>query len=79
MKKLFYYGNLFMSKSDWRDAALMKFCLFSLGLLVGTQIPRKKHKFVMVGASLVFVCTYVPLMAKLFGIILEDINSEVVD
>ena len=79
MKKLFYYGDLLMNKSDWRDAALMKFCLFSLGLLVGTQIPKKKHKPVMVGAFLVFVCTYVPLMAKLFGIVLEDIHSEVED
>ena len=79
MKKLFYYGDLFMSKSDWRDMALVKFCLFSMGLLVGTQIPSKKHKPVMVGAFLVFVCTYVPLMAKLFGIILEDISSEAED
>lgn len=79
MKKLFYYGNLFLSKSDWRDMALVKFCLFSMGLLVGTQIPKKKHKLVMFGSFFVFMCTYIPLMSKLFGIILEDINSEAED
>ena len=77
MKRLLYYGDLFMSKSDWRDMALVKFCLFSMGLLVGTQIPRKNHKPVMFFAFLVFICTYIPLMAKLFGIVREDISPEV--
>ena len=76
MKKLFYYGDLFMSKSDWHDMALVKFCLFSMGLLAGMQIPRKNHKPVMFFAFLVFICTYIPLMAKLFGIVREDISPE---
>lgn len=79
MKKLFYYGDLFMRKSGWRDMALVKFCLFSMGLLVGTQIPRKNHKPVMFCAFLVFICTYIPLMAKLFGILREEIDPEAGD
>lgn len=79
MKRLFYYGDLFMSKSDWRDMALVKFCLFSMGLLVGTQIPRKNHKPVICCAFLIFICTYIPLMAKLFGIVREDAGPEIED
>ena len=41
MKKLIELGNLYASKSDWKDFALVKFCLFSMGLLIGTNAPKK--------------------------------------
>ena len=30
MKKLFYYADRYLQKSDWKDMAMLKFCLFPL-------------------------------------------------
>ena len=68
MKYFFDLGNRYMQESDWKDLALIKFCLFAMGLLVGTQVTEK-YKKPVIGASLgVFIATYIPLMSKLFKI-----------
>ena len=59
MKKLIELGNLYASKSDWKDFALVKFCLFSMGLLIGINAPKKHQKTVTVLSALVFAVTYV--------------------
>ncbi len=69
MKRLFTSADEYLRKSDWKDLALIKFCLFSIGLLVGLQITEKCKKGVRVAASVVFVLTYVPLMVKYLGIL----------
>ena len=71
MKKLIELGNLYASKSDWKDFALVKFCLFSMGLLIGINAPKKHQKTVTVLSALVFAVTYVPLMSKLLRIAAE--------
>lgn len=71
MKRLFDYADRYLQKSDWKDLAVIKFCLFSMGLLVGTYIPQKKKDCARIIALIVFVVTYVPLMAKLFKIIAD--------
>ena len=35
MKKLFDSADLYLKQSDWKNLALIKFCLASIGLLVG--------------------------------------------
>ena len=35
MKKLFCYADRYLEKSDWRDIAMLKFCLFSMGFFAG--------------------------------------------
>ena len=35
MKKLFCYADRYLEKSDWRDIAMLKFCLFSMGIFAG--------------------------------------------
>ena len=66
MKTLLDFGNRYARESNWKDFALVKFCLFSMGVVVGTQVPDK-HKRNAVGvAACVFVSTYVPLMTKVF-------------
>ena len=68
MKYFFDLGNRYMQESDWKDLALIKFCLFAMGLLVGTQVTER-YKKPVIGASLgVFIATYIPLMLKLFKI-----------
>ena len=71
MKKLIELGNLYASKSDWKDFALVKFCLFSMGLLIGINAPKKHQKTVTVLSALVFSVTYLPLMSKLLRIAVE--------
>ncbi len=71
MKKLFYYADRYIEKSSWKEVAMLKFCLFSLGILAGMQIPKKDKKEAGILAFLVFVLTYIPLMKKLVEIVAE--------
>lgn len=68
MNKLLDLGNRYAKESSWRDFALVKFCLFAMGLIAGTQVPDKYKKPVIGTAAGVFALTYVPLMAKVFRI-----------
>lgn len=69
MKFFFEIGDRFMQKSDWRDMALVKFCLFAMGVIVGCLLPQKSRKLSIAAAAAVFAATYVPLMTKVFRII----------
>jgi hypothetical protein len=71
MKKLFYYADRFLEKSTWRDIAVLKFCLLSLGILAGMQIPKKNKKEAGLLAFFIFAVTYIPLMKKLIGVVAE--------
>lgn len=76
MINLFEIGNKYLEESDWKDLAMIKFCLCSMGILIGMMIP-KKHKEITVGAALgVFIGTYIPLMAKLYNIVEKEQNKE---
>lgn len=68
MRELLELGNRYARKSSWTDFALVKFCLFSMGLIAGTQIKEKCKKPAICAAIFVFLITYIPLMLKLFGI-----------
>ena len=72
MKRLFASADEFLRESGWRDLALVKFCLFSMGLLAGLQVTDRRRKRVRIAASAVFLLTYVPLMAKFLGILTEE-------
>lgn len=72
MKKLFYYGNQYVAQSDWKDLALIKICLFAMGLAVGCAVPEKRKKITILCALSAFWATYAPLMAKLASIVLAD-------
>lgn len=52
--------------------ALLKFCLFAMGILAGMQIPEKNRKRVGIAAALVFAVTYVPLMSKYIRIVMGN-------
>lgn len=71
MKKLFCYADRYIKKSDWKDLAMIKFCLFSMGILAGMRIPEKNRKQAGWIAAAVFAATYIPLMAKFFSVIAE--------
>ncbi len=71
MNKLLGLGNRYAKESTWKDFAAVKFCLFSMGLMVGVRLHEKCKKAVMRIAALVFLTTYVPLMAKVIRIALK--------
>ena len=71
MKKLFCYADKYIAESDWKDLAMIKFCLFSMGILAGMRIPEKNRKQAGWIVAAVFAVTYIPLMAKFFSVITE--------
>lgn len=71
MNRLFDKANKYLETCSWKDMALLKFCLFSLGILVGTNISCKKKKAANVIAAIVFLTTYIPLMKKFLPILFE--------
>lgn len=71
MMKLLEYGNQYAKETDWKDFALVKFCLCSMGIMIGTQVTPKHRKKVIAFSAMVFLITYIPLMAKFFKIVFE--------
>ena len=76
MKRLFYYADKYLQESDWRVFAIIKLCLFSMGVLAGTYIPKKKIDCARIIALIGFVATYIPLMLKFFKVV-TDKNKEI--
>lgn len=64
MKRLFESANQYLRASDWKDMALLKFCLAAMGILLGIAVPERRKKPVAFVAMGVFVATYIPLMLK---------------
>ena len=74
MKYFFDLGNQYVKESDWKDLTLIKFCLCAMGVILGVNVAPKHKKTVTIVAALVFVATYIPLMGKLFRIMLRKDN-----
>ena len=66
--KLFDKANQYCRASTWKTMAALKLCLFSMGIIVGVLLPERCKVPVLVIFGVVFVVTYIPLMAKLFRI-----------
>lgn len=76
MKCLFSCADEYLHRCTWKDMALLKFCLFSMGLLAGMQVLKKDKKKVRIAASIVFVVTYIPLMMKFFKVVADKNMNE---
>ena len=62
--KLFDKANQYCRESNWKTLAALKFCLFSIGIIVGVLLPESWKTPVLVIFGIVLVVTYIPLMAK---------------
>ena len=69
MKRLFGYADEYIKQSDWKDLAMIKFCLASMGVIMVVSLSEKRRKPDGWIASGVFVATYLPLMEKFFRIV----------
>lgn len=67
-------GNRYAEKSTWKDFALTKFCLCSMGVAIGTSVPVKYRKPVLAGCAVVFAATYIPLMTKVYQTAIEKFD-----
>ena len=80
MKKLFPWlftsADRYLRASDWKDIALIKLCLFAIGLLAGMQVRDSDKKAVRAGAAVLFAVTYIPLMSKYIGVQLTEDGQE---
>lgn len=74
MKRLFGYADEYVKQSDWKDLAMIKFCLAAMGVLIGISLPRKGKKAAAWIAGGIFTVTYIPLMAKFFRIAAKGKN-----
>lgn len=75
MKKFFALADQYIQESDWRMLAALKFCLFSMGVLVGSCLTAKAKTPVRILCGLVFWVTYIPLMTKFLRIAARSWNA----
>lgn len=68
MKRLFDIANQFCKESTWKTIAALKFCLLSLGMIVGLLLPDSAKTPVIIVCAVVFIATYIPLMVKLYKV-----------
>ncbi|MBQ4264396.1 MAG: permease of phosphate ABC transporter [Clostridia bacterium] len=66
MMKLFDAANQYLRESDWKTLTAIKFCLFSMGVIVGLLLPQSQRAPLIAIFSVIFIATYIPLMRKLF-------------
>ena len=71
MRTMCGYLKKYLSSMSVGDMAGLKFCLCAIGIIFGLCVPKIHKKPVLIGASAVFIATYLPLMAKLVKIIFE--------
>ena len=64
--KLFEVADRYCKESTWKTMAALKFCLFSIGIIVGVLLPESCKIPVLVIFGIVFIVTYIPLMSKYF-------------
>ena len=71
MKRLFSLGNQYIQESDWKDLALVKFCLCAMGVMIGVSLPARHRRTAFAAAAGAFFATYIPLMAKFVEVALR--------
>ena len=62
MKQLFDYAGRYLAKSDWKDLAMIKLSVFSVGVLAGTYVAGEAKGVVRIIALIVFVIAMIHVM-----------------
>ena len=75
MKKVFEAADRYVQTSDWKVIAVLKFCLISLGMMIGLLIGPERKKPVFLGALGVFIASYIPLMVKFFKVFTAEFQE----
>lgn len=72
MKRLISYADRYMEKANWKDIALLKTSLCSLGIVIGASASEKTKKPLKDIAKVLFVITYIPIMIKAISVFLSE-------
>ena len=64
MKKLFAFSNEYIASLKWQHLSIIKFCLISLGVLIGIFVPAGIKVAVGVVAGVIFAGTYILVMVR---------------
>lgn len=72
---LFKLGNKYCKESDWKDIALLKLCLFSIGLICGVLLASNYKVETLLIATPIFVITYITILRKVIHIWKENKNK----
>ena len=72
MKCLFRWVDEYLREANWKDMALLKLCLFAVGVMVGISIPKEKKKLQLFVAAGLFLLTYIPLMTKFIKVVQKN-------
>ena len=76
MKHLFDCADSYVQSRNWKMLALVKFCLCSIGVLLGLSVPEK-HKRATGGFALgIFLATYFSLMADFLSFAVDFFRSK---
>lgn len=76
MKKLLCAGDACIAEMNWKDMALVKLCLCSMGIMLGLAAPKRARKWAAFGAMAVFVTTYLPLMCRFMPRLAEELRKK---
>ena len=71
MNKLIENTKSYINRMNIMDFALLKLCLCSLGLILGTSMPQNSKKKVAADSSVVFAFTYATLMVKFLSVLFK--------
>lgn len=64
---LFELGNKYCKESNWKDIALLKMCMFSIGIICGVLLATYKETTLTIAIP-VFIITYVIIIGKVINI-----------
>ena len=64
MRRLFECADRYLKTCTWRDIALLKLCLCSMGVVLGLLAPRQQRRPLLWTAGVLFFATYIPLMVR---------------
>lgn len=66
MKKLLDWANGCIRRRDWKNVALLKFCMLSLGVLIGLALPNRGRRLARQVCAEVFLLAWATLMVDCF-------------
>lgn len=76
MQKLFDWADGCIRQWDWKDVALLKFCMLALGILVGLALPHRGRRLAKQICAEVFVLTWATLMVDCLHMVLPKNGTD---
>lgn len=76
IRKLFNAADSYTAQATWKDFALIKVCLCSLGIMIGTGVPREGRKPVFIGALAAFLASWAAAMATFAPLLGDSFREE---